>query len=265
MYATATVPGDLAPWVQAIWYSEGRLDAARERVLPAAAADIVANLGAPIRLIEGEGPAAIRGTTTSGLLTRPLVLHHPEVHRVIGLQLHPLGVPMLLGLPLRALNDRVVALADVLQSGRDELVERCVDARTPTQALARAIAWLRARLRSVEPRLDPVTRWAVEQIERGRGQLATTTLQRASGYGATRFRDRFVDVMGIGPKVYARLVRFRRLLDELAPDVPLAQLAHAAGLVDQAHLNREFRQFSGQTPTEILAARYPSGLTVAEA
>ena len=90
MYATATVPGDLAPWVQAIWYSEGRLDAARERVLPAAAADIVANLGAPIRLIEGEGPAAIRGTTTSGLLTRPLVLHHPEVHRVIGLQLHPL-------------------------------------------------------------------------------------------------------------------------------------------------------------------------------
>jgi AraC-like DNA-binding protein len=39
------------------------------------------------------------------------------------------------------------------------------------------------------------------------------------------------------------------------PSVPPADLAHTAGYFDRAHFSREFKDFTGHTPTEYLALR----------
>ncbi len=51
----------------------------------------------------------------------------------------------------------------------------------------------------------------------------------------------------MGPKVYQRVVRFRRVfaLVSAAPERGLAAAAHRAGYYDQAHLTRDFRRFAG--------------------
>src|SRR5439155_305095 len=69
--------------------------------------------------------------------------------------------------------------------------------------------------------------------------------------------------IGVTPKVYARLVRFRLALAMLESGVaPLADVALAAGYYDQPHFNAEFRDFTGQSPRELLVARYPSGVPI---
>jgi len=46
----------------------------------------------------------------------------------------------------------------------------------------------------------------------------------------------------------------------------LAEVALAAGYYDQPHLNAEFRELSGFSPRDFLAAmRYPESVSVAEA
>ena len=67
----------------------------------------------------------------------------------------------------------------------------------------------------------------------------------------------FTRWVGLTPRVLARLLRMRGLLDALdvhAP-VPWSELAHAWGWFDQAHLIRDFKRHTGVTPTQYLDAQ----------
>ena len=67
----------------------------------------------------------------------------------------------------------------------------------------------------------------------------------------------FKSHVGVTPKRMARIYRFARLIlsvDALRP-VDWPELAHTAGYFDQAHFSREFKDFTGHTPTEYLALR----------
>jgi methylphosphotriester-DNA--protein-cysteine methyltransferase len=60
----------------------------------------------------------------------------------------------------------------------------------------------------------------------------------------------FRDAIGMIPKTFARLARFRRALGAARPDEHegWASIAAEAGYYDQAHLIAEFRMIAGVTP-----------------
>jgi transcriptional regulator GlxA family with amidase domain len=74
---------------------------------------------------------------------------------------------------------------------------------------------------------------------------------RSGRYLELRFRDQ----VGVPPKTAARVLRFQHALSVATGSSRPAwsQVAAQCGYVDQAHLNREFRQLAGCTPTELLA------------
>ncbi|MBH22955.1 MAG: hypothetical protein CMH57_00580 [Myxococcales bacterium] len=232
-----------------------------ERVLPSATADIVANLGPAMRQEGAAGDARVVGTTVTGLLTRPMTLKHPVWHEALGLRLTPMGIRALLNVPVGEVLNACVPLSELLPL--DELVAAASHHASPRDALAAAVTWVTHRLSQRDGRGDRVAAWAAERITALGGALSIGALQERSGYSATRLTTRFRDEFGVTPKMFARLVRFRRALDALDDDTDLAALALDLGLSDQPHLNREFRRFAGATPLEVLAARYPTGLTLA--
>ncbi len=69
----------------------------------------------------------------------------------------------------------------------------------------------------------------------------------------------FSQQVGYTPKLYLRVTRFQRLLDRVwaAPQVDWAQIAAVHGYYDQPHLIRDFREFSGFTPSDYFARRGP--------
>ena len=61
--------------------------------------------------------------------------------------------------------------------------------------------------------------------------------------------------------MFGRILRFRRAAAELAGPAgrSLAEIALDCGYYDQAHLNRDFREFSGRTPTRAHGRPLPDG------
>ena len=98
------------------------------------------------------------------------------------------------------------------------------------------------------------------EIERSGGTLRVSSLQRETSLSRARATERFREQIGTRPKQYARLVRFRHVLERLQDDAAvLADVALEAGYYDQAHMNAEFRELAGVSPTVFLATMFRGG------
>lgn len=264
VFVAAEPLGPLSAWVEEVWYSEGELEVLEERVLPSATGDLVLNIGAPMARVDLGDPQRILGGSAGGMLLSPMVLRHPCRHRAVGARLRPLGVRGLLGVPIGHLNDQVVEIEALAGQRGRSITERCRHTADPVEVVALFLRWLWDESRRHEREADPIAAWAASQIDETRGAVTMKELQLKSGYGATRFIRRFKDELGVTPKVYQRLARFRAALDGLQQGLSLADLAAATGYTDQSHMGAEFRRLAGRTPTEVLATANPSGLTLSE-
>ena len=118
--------------------------------------------------------------------------------------------------------------------------------RSADRRLALAESIFAARLPRVRG-IHPAIAEALARVEAG---ADVRSLVDCSGYSQRRFLTLFRAAVGLSPKRYARLVRFRSALARVAARgvSSWADLALAAGYSDQSHFNREFREFAGVTP-----------------
>jgi AraC-like DNA-binding protein len=90
------------------------------------------------------------------------------------------------------------------------------------------------------------------------GLPSVAEVNQRTGLSPKRLLALFRDEVGLSPKAYWRVRRFRAALRDINRGVLRgADLAAQHGYCDQAHFLREFRQLSGSTPREYRAARRP--------
>lgn len=138
------------------------------------------------------------------------------------------------------------------------------DARALQSVLMRANAMVSAMLRAEpEPRPLPAPRracaglapWQQKRVrdlveERMHESLSVVEMAAAARLSRSFFSRAFSASFGCSPHAYVmdrRIARAKALMQE--GDEPLAQIAVACGLSDQAHLSRLFRRHAGMTPS----------------
>ncbi|MGH2602079.1 MAG: LysR substrate-binding domain-containing protein [Dehalococcoidia bacterium] len=195
---------------------------------------------------------------------------------VLGIRLTVAGAYALFGRPMQELTGLTVDLQDLLGSAAAELQDRCWAESSPRGRFNRAAEWIEARLRR-GIRADPAVAWAVDQIRRCGGAVSISRLREQAGLSSNRIASAFREQVGVTAKQYARIVRFRLVLDRLhAGTVSLADAAHepwiiaAPGSSDCARLVAAACTAAGFTPkisheaTDVaaVAARVSYGLGV---
>ena len=260
-------PPHLSGVVESIWHFDGVMSCLRERTFPSGLLQLIIHLDERYRVVEGERSEVCAEVCVGGIQTGPLVIESPGSRcRIMGVQLRPVGAYRLFGLPLAELAGQSnVDLQDVVGATAAELRERCLESGSAEEQVRRAAAWIEGRIaRALEA--DPAIAWTAAQIQDRQGAVSISRLRDRTGLTRTRLAAGFRDQIGVTPKLYARILRFRRTLGLINQgEEPLAEIALAAGYYDQPHMNAELRELSGLAPGEFLAAaRYPNSVSLAE-
>jgi AraC-like DNA-binding protein len=124
-----------------------------------------------------------------------------------------------------------------------------------------------ARRAETARRPPPSLVYAWQRLCTSHGRARVSALAAELGCSPRYLTLQFREHLGMPPKIVARVLRFQHALKRLERDdgARFAEIAETCGYYDQAHLNRDFRQFAGSAPGDFLARRLPDGGGVAAA
>lgn len=226
----------------------------RSRALPRGAATVIIDLSSRDRIdfhaADGTrldvGAAFIAGAGVTSYVTQI-----DPAQTVLTIHFRPGGASAFVPVPPGDLEDRCVDLDTIW--GRDASILRARLIETPSvrDRVALVESFLLARMRSRVPAVG-----AVLQAAERRPSLRVADACALTGLSARRLIASFRAEVGLTPKTYLRVRRFQaamRMLD--AGDVRGAEIAADLGYFDQAHFVREFRSFTGMTPTQYTQRR----------
>jgi AraC-like DNA-binding protein len=174
---------------------------------------------------------------------------------VAGVKLDPRALRWLLGTSLTDFSDATLSLRELGQARLLELEDAVAGAaRGAPGAVAQALdrALLRA-LRDMPASSRPIDD-LVTQIRASRGAMPILEWVARQGLDARQVERQFAAAMGMTPKRYARVIRFKHSYHQLIGRSSTQPLGvHLDGFYDQSHFNREFRAFIGAPPRARLA------------
>ena len=239
----------LGAFVEYFWSLSDTPRHAHERILPSGTFEMVVDVSGT-----SESGRRFPGAVVSGSFSGPFDVDTRVHAGLVGVHFRPGGAARLLGVQAGEIADRHVSLEDLWGRRAGELHERlCVEGNLRRrfmlleQTLVSGVQGSRAQRPAVTLALAELDRPGVDV-----GQVAAKV-----GLSRRRLIEIFTQSVGLNPKRYSRVRRFQRSL-ALAMRMgspPWTQLALECGYFDQAHLCRDWTEFTGLSPTKFLALR----------
>jgi AraC-like DNA-binding protein len=259
-YVRARPSAALRPYVVSYaGYRQRGLRPAGHRGLPSPYLTLILTIDEPLIIAAHPDPGQAPGrydALLGGLHLVPALITHHGAQSGMQVAVHPLGCRALFGRPAAELAGVDTDLTAVLPAATvARLRDRIGSAATWPARFAAVDEELR---RLVRDRADvhPDVAYAFDRVVDSGGTVSVAALAGEVGWTARHLTDRFRAEVGLRPKEAARVTRFDRARRELSAGVRPAEVAALAGYFDQAHLNREFREFAGVPPTVWLADEF---------
>ncbi|PXX68767.1 AraC family transcriptional regulator [Nocardia tenerifensis] len=233
------------------------------RGLPSAHMTFIVSIGPSIDVVAqtdpGQAPQDYR-CSVGGLQASSALISHDGRQEGVSVALTPLGSRALFGVPAAALWDTSAEFADVVGPVGRELWERLQEPLGWPERFA-TVDRILSRLADPDRVVAPELSWAWRAVVGSGGTLPVGTLVEEIGWSRQHLARRFGGEFGLSPKLAARITRFeraRRMIERTPSFVSIAQVAAVCGYYDQAHLNRDFAELAGTSPTNWLREEVPS-------
>jgi AraC-like DNA-binding protein len=164
----------------------------------------------------------------------------------------PTGLYRMFSLPMHELTNTDHDAQAVLGSSIHELQGRLSEARSFEERVHIANTVFLRRC-STLPSPDGIAMAAMAILYQG-GSIQVPALAQQACMSSRQFERRFTREVGLPPKLYARIARFESALEgkALSTGDSWTDVANRFGYFDQAHMIKDFKEFSGEIPTRLL-------------
>lgn len=225
-----------------------------ETILPSGRVQIILSLsGTPLG--EHDPDDRRRGLSSphvfQGPSTLPRRISRKSQKSACGVSFQPGGAGALFG-PIRDTTDYVIDLTRFWGGDAARLVDRLRDLKTHHARLDLLENEIEKRLGDTSAMM--LLNRGIECLRRG---MAIKDVCTQLGLSPYVFRKLFVRSVGLTPKRYLRIERFRTTINRLASAASLSDLAFDAQFSDQSHMTREVEHFASMTPGRLRASVRP--------
>lgn len=239
--------------VECLWLLEGddwQQSTTPERLLPDGCVELILNFGDLFREHKEAGRLELQPSRfVAGQMTGPVLVSPTGPVQLLGIRFAPGGTLPFFHVPPGELTNRIAPLTDVSGALDRELSGRPYDARGMPEKIGVVESLLLRRMSAKEEK-GASLQHAISEIVSSGGQISVDRLANDLGISGRQLERRFLNEVGIGPKLLCRILRFQQVFRAVErEDKNWAGIAADCGYYDQAHLIRDFRQFAGQTPS----------------
>ncbi len=241
-------PEELRDTVKCFWYDRrdfGALQTGFE-VMPDGYAEIIFYFGTTCSISHNGSLQPLPSPFIMGLLNQPAILHTKNVLEIIAVRCFPWTVFDLLGLPSG--KDGVNIFEHPIVRLQSKLHESIHAGRIEEAITLVKEYLLNTGLRNENDNLLIKAGAAMRETN---GTMPVNQVAAAAHATVRTLERKFKQSSGHTVKDVSALMRFEQVRNQLwlHPDSNLAGLAYEFGYTDQSHLSREFKRYSGTTPS----------------
>jgi AraC-like DNA-binding protein len=248
----------LRPFINCYWYFEGTAGATvTDCTFPDGSLEIIFNIATSVSRSQNDRPFTSNPSSELiGQMTQPYNVRFSGLNRLFGIRFFPHTFSCFTREPLMNINDVTIDPQDVLGREFKNLASIVHGEEDPGRYVHRVEEFLMRKIYAA--RVDhkhELLEALIRKIFAGEVN-SIVSMQAKSGYNERYLQRLFSERIGINPKFLLKITRFQRSFQYLKAHTALTTVAYESGYFDQAHFNRDFKFFTGTTPSTYLEQPY---------
>jgi AraC-like DNA-binding protein len=187
-----------------------------------------------------------------GQSTKPANIRIAGSFKTMGIYFYPYALQSVFGLSAKELTDISVDMVALAGSRAMSMLEQLGAGSSIETRLDILTSFISHQVDKYNKRENELLPYVVSKIIQSKGTLSIKDLRLEIGLTERTFERKFLQGIGIPPRLFARICRFQAALNQLrtADFNKLSDLAYEHDYADQSHFIRVFREFTGFSPLE---------------
>ena len=238
----------LRPFIKTYRIIESQ-DEMANRVLPNTSLSLAFRYKGQASYLTDKSQDNLPTSTISGLRKSVRLIHYMNDTATIIILFKETGAKSFFKEPLYELFEASASLDNFITQQKIAIIEeQLAEAKNNIQRIAIIEQFLLSQLFNYTP--DKLISIAVEKIHSTKGIIKIKELADTLYISNDAFEKRFRKIVGTSPKNFASIVRMNSLIKLRENSKTISDIAFEAGYYDQPHFNKDFKLFTGQTPTD---------------
>ena len=239
-----------------------------DTVFPSGCMEIIFNLGAGNwQTQSGNEFVTNPSIELWGQLNRPLPVRSIGRNTMLGVRFYPHAAASILPDKASLFNNQVIDYRDISDKSVNTLQAQLQETRTWNKRIALLEMYLLQQIEQAGKRLGKVDIVKDLMYELRHQDVYETMETIAARYGisARYMQQLLLQYTGLTPKLYSQINRFQHSLKLVTSrNTSLTDIAYECGYADQSHFIKEFKAFTGTTPSGYSINNSPVTLATAQ-
>lgn len=168
----------------------------------------------------------------------------------------------LLGIPAELMTNEAIEATDILGEEIEQVNDQLFHAKSHNEMLTVVEAYVIAKAKQAKKEIHAIDRAAILMANTELHNYSLDDFVSSSCLSHRQFNRKFLERTGISPKAFLRIKRFDQAyrMKNNCPELTWFKIAINCGYEDYQHLSKDYKAFTGFSPTTFFAMESPERL-----